>query len=1384
LTLAAIAGASAVIAGGILAASSATAEPTKAVLGQAAVVAASTVATATETPAPRAPESQPRGAQNFDGTGKFVGTQAEFDSLIRAQLISPYDPNSDKGITTGVLRQDFIAVGPTPCDSCDPLDLTNNASPNYDPTVLAVYAEDDLLPAPDGPGVATCQGLSVTGPFWAGANDQCWGPVGVSGADANNVDRQLPVFNTLGQHYLICGQMGLVNTSGFTGDPNNPGGPLNTEDADIWELHLGTGLDIAVSGYTQATGLRFVMTFNGVLFQDNGQIGQFRDCNDDYYVFNSWSSIGFEPTVACTEDGQWGEFLSAGYYFILMDPRTTAAQGTPGAQLCEYWYNLEIEAIDPDGACCVGDTCTDGVAKTTCFGLGGAFRGATSSCATAICCDVLAELAGELLTADYTEGNTVFNPFTEKKCNVVGSQDTNPGCQRDNQGAPIPGVFDMGEPVANSSSVLLDVCADPNKFVLVGYAGTPDDYEASFLASQFFVFADGDAFVFENYSGDSQALSFDGFSAATGVWQYQVNAASYPDGGAFGYSCDVSGFLDGGGISPPCERVSVADCVADGTTWSFGFRNFEAAGIPCDLPYWFSIDCSTCPKVACCLPNGNCVDGLDANECNNYLNPGAGGVGQGDWSSCCYVTCIDSCDGDPIPSGSVSDDNCDNTNPNTGDLFNSGCDAPDGNPIGKFSSVGFPANQEWCGSTGLFVLTLPSENPKTLHSESDFYLIDLTSASNDVGVRFTITTPSAINFYIVPDRGQGDCPQPGVDGTADVRELDDTSAFGLNGGVTSIINFCLEAGTQNMLLFDVNEIVECGSPYHVQIEYFTDGCKAACCNAYLNQAGSGAQGCTLVADVPNTIPNEALQACSSDALRGTYRGLNTRCTGAEAVTCCNVAQVGGDVPDSDNNTCPATNAANGNRGCIAPAGGAFQALGNFTPGVGPAAGTTVTVWGSVCRQSTPPANPISDNDFYSVNVTSAGGAEYLCTVDSNARIAVFAYNAADLGLPASCNLSNEEREVLFNPTNPCGGPATVAGSGLSAEGNTFCLLGNQLNYFLVQPTVVNDGVEAQYRMTLTAYECRTGACCLDATLCFDSAGFLECEAVNGGQFIAGASCPNDTVGLELCRGVCCVDAGPGPAVCTPDTTAYDCCVLLNCATPANGCSFPFDSGFAGYTAGDLIFTVDCTLNPDICEEGACCVDSISGYTCQDNLSATQCSSLSGLFQGIGSACADVTCPEHPCCLGPTCSEGYSPLECSNVGGTYKPADANCSTVVCTPTGACCFSCAGTVVAPCPDPSGPVVGCTILTAAQCASARGLYVGNNTTCTQGVGGPCDCAGDINGDGNTNTSDFNILAGSFGQGNPNCKTHAQGDLNCDGVVNTSDFNILAGNFGCIRN
>ena len=55
---------------------------------------------------------------------------------------------------------------------------------------------------------------------------------------------------------------------------------------------------------------------------------------------------------------------------------------------------------------------------------------------------------------------------------------------------------------------------------------------------------------------------------------------------------------------------------------------------------------------------------------------------------------------------------------------------------------------------------------------------------------------------------------------------------------------------------------------------------------------------------------------------------------------------------------------------------------------------------------------------------------------------------------------------------------------------------------------------------------------------------------------------------------------------------------------------------------------------------------------------------------------------------------------------------------------------------------------------------------------------CPGDVNLDGSTTISDFNILANNFGT---TVVPGTNGDLTGDGEVNIADFNILAGDFGC---
>jgi hypothetical protein len=121
---------------------------------------------------------------------------------------------------------------------------------------------------------------------------------------------------------------------------------------------------------------------------------------------------------------------------------------------------------------------------------------------------------------------------------------------------------------------------------------------------------------------------------------------------------------------------------------------------------------------------------------------------------------------------------------------------------------------------------------------------------------------------------------------------------------------------------------------------------------------------------------------------------------------------------------------------------------------------------------------------------------------------------------------------------------------------------------------------------------------------------------------------------------------------------------------------------------------------------------------------------------------------------------------------------------CVVNGVCCFQCShGVVPGTCPDGSNFVASfCSEISAAQCAALGGSYRGDGTTCA-GLNA-CTCPGDVNGDGDTNISDFNIVAGSFGLGAPGCLSRTQGDLTCDGIVNISDFNVLSGNFGCTGN
>ena len=161
------------------------------------------------------------------------------------------------------------------------------------------------------------------------------------------------------------------------------------------------------------------------------------------------------------------------------------------------------------------------------------------------------------------------------------------------------------------------------------------------------------------------------------------------------------------------------------------------------------------------------------------------------------------------------------------------------------------------------------------------------------------------------------------------------------------------------------------------------------------------------------------------------------------------------------------------------------------------------------------------------------------------------------------------------------------------------------------------------------------------------------------------------------------------------------------------------------------------------------------------------------------ACRIVLPGPGACCIGGGCVDDLDPIVCSSFCGVFVSDEQTCATLACESFGACVFQCSQNAAAPCPDGIAAVFpGCVALAEADCDAAGGLFVGGDCNCRESFD---PCPTDVNGDGATNITDFNVLASNFGQGNPDCRTPWEGDLTCDGVVDISDFNILAGDFGC---
>jgi hypothetical protein len=134
-------------------------------------------------------------------------------------------------------------------------------------------------------------------------------------------------------------------------------------------------------------------------------------------------------------------------------------------------------------------------------------------------------------------------------------------------------------------------------------------------------------------------------------------------------------------------------------------------------------------------------------------------------------------------------------------------------------------------------------------------------------------------------------------------------------------------------------------------------------------------------------------------------------------------------------------------------------------------------------------------------------------------------------------------------------------------------------------------------------------------------------------------------------------------------------------------------------------------DPDCCVPplGACC----RGGGCDNDVTEAECVATDGLYQGDGSTCGGVTCPNSgACCTLGQCTI-LSQVQCSQRGGDYEGDGTACSPNPCPPIGACCLQ------GICQDN---------LTGSECLLAGGLFQGPNTTCDTATcpTGACCAAG----------------------------------------------------------
>ncbi|TWT46296.1 hypothetical protein RAS1_27490 [Phycisphaerae bacterium RAS1] len=200
---------------------------------------------------------------------------------------------------------------------------------------------------------------------------------------------------------------------------------------------------------------------------------------------------------------------------------------------------------------------------------------------------------------------------------------------------------------------------------------------------------------------------------------------------------------------------------------------------------------------------------------------------------------------------------------------------------------------------------------------------------------------------------------------------------------------------------------------------------------------------------------------------------------------------------------------------------------------------------------------------------------------------------------------------------------------------------------------------------------------------------------------------------------------------------------VNCGPfgcPANGGWARF-SQLPGFCrpSGDWVMRL--SVEPSGCQPavGACCIQGVCSINTQ-----TACQQGGGTYQGDGTTCAGVNCPQPTggCCFKSTgnCIQ-LTQANCDGAGGVYQGNGTQCGQIICFPMGACCLidgSCIGPVSpedcqqqfgdfqgddtdcasANCPPPMGACCFsngfCLTLIESECLAAGASWAGPLTSC----------------------------------------------------------------------